>query len=299
MKCAVLLLSTLSAITSAARIAEQFQEMGRNEEVEDPEGLELARQICVAHRLTPGTCRFFGCDGWRGQTECVNGRCVCAEGHCSKCDGSGSNGVCHDFETWLASEAESCTRDETVLNPYLTQEVIDDSRVVLSTSEGEIVIRLRTDTAPGSSLMFANMVYAGLFDGCAFYRTNAFVLQGGMRICPGYPIPGRKTNPYGNFPFEYGTINTRGTVSLARWPDDLNSATGEFFVNVVDNYNLNRTGDAANTAGYAVIGEVESGMDIVDRLNALPAHNQQLDATVPYGTQLRASGGGPVVLPDF
>lgn len=296
MKFVFLVLSTCCAIADSARAAVRHLEMDFKEEAEDPEGSELAMQICVAHRLTPGTCRVFGCDNWRGQTECINGRCVCAEGHCSKCDGSGRNGVCHDLSTWVASEAENCTRDETVLDPYLTKEVIDDSRVVLSTTEGEIVIRLRTDAAPGSSLMFANLVYSGLLtgDGCGFYRTTDWVLQSGLQgpSC-------RRTNPFGHFPFEYGIINTRGTVALARW-EDVNSSTGEFFINVVDNYNLNRTGDSGWALGFAVFGEVESGMDVVDRLHAVPPYSgQHLIPSLDYEAQLRTSGGVPVVLPAF
>jgi len=62
-------------------------------------------------------------------------------------------------------------------------------------------------------------------------------------------------------------------VTLARW-EDVNSATGEFFINLKDSPHLDRTGTTGWSKGFAVFGEVESGMDVAEKIAALPTQNQ-------------------------
>ena len=74
-----------------------------------------------------------------------------------------------------------------------------------------------------------------------------------------------------------GLVNTRGTVAMAR-TNDPNSASAQFFINVKDNDFL----DAANARdghGYAVFGKVVSGMDVVDKIRAVPTGPGDVPAT--------------------
>jgi peptidyl-prolyl cis-trans isomerase A (cyclophilin A) len=76
-----------------------------------------------------------------------------------------------------------------------------------------------------------------------------------------------------------GLPNVRGSVAMARTGDP-NSATSQFFVNVVDNAFL----DAANSRdglGYAVFGQVIEGMEVVDKIRAVPTTNRGMQANVP------------------
>jgi len=141
--------------------------------------------------------------------------------------------------------------------------------VTIATSLGNIIIRLRADVAPRSSAMFGRLVRSGLYNGCIFYRAEDFCIQGGLRTADGQ----MRSNPFGHFPFEYSIRNKRGTVTLARW-EDVNSATGEFFINVKDSPHLDRTGTTGWGLGFAVFGEVQSGMDVADKIAALPTQSQ-------------------------
>jgi len=166
--------------------------------------------------------------------------------------------------------------------------------VTLTTPLGKIVIRLRTDAAPKSSAMFAKLASAGLYNGCTFYRAEDFCIQGGLRMANGMT----RTNPFGHFPFEYGLPNKRGTVTLARW-QDVNSATGEFFINLKDSPHLDRSGTSGWGLGFAVFGEIESGMDIVEKIAHLPTHSQggmSMLAT-PMSFQADTLANAPVVAP--
>jgi cyclophilin family peptidyl-prolyl cis-trans isomerase len=159
--------------------------------------------------------------------------------------------------------------------------------VTLTTDYGKIVIRLRTDVAPKSSAMFADLVSSGLYNGCSFYRAEDFCIQGGLRTAAGEV----RKNPLGHFPYEYGLANKRGTVTFARW-QDVNSATGEFFINLKDSPHLDRTGTTGWSLGFAVFGEVEAGMDVVEKIAKLPTLSQggmsMLTAPVTFQTQAEA-----------
>jgi peptidyl-prolyl cis-trans isomerase A (cyclophilin A) len=134
-------------------------------------------------------------------------------------------------------------------------------QVKLVTTMGEIVIELESERAPKSVANFLSYVQSGQYDGTLFHRViPGFMVQGG-----GYtkdltykgtrdPIENEATN---------GLSNLRGTVAMARL-DDPNSATSQFFINVVDNKFLNFT--LGGSAGYAVFARVTSGMDVVDKI---------------------------------
>jgi len=124
---------------------------------------------------------------------------------------------------------------------------------------------------------FVQYVKDGHYDGLIFHRVIAtFMIQGGgfdadMREKPTRaPIPLESRN---------GLNNLRGTVAMARTnvPD---SATSQFFINVVDNAFL----DAANARdgnGYAVFGKVVSGMEVIDKIREVPVGNRGPHQNVP------------------
>jgi peptidyl-prolyl cis-trans isomerase A (cyclophilin A) len=135
-------------------------------------------------------------------------------------------------------------------------------KVRLATSMGDIVLELDKDKAPKSVDNFVQYVKAGHYDGTIFHRViDGFMIQGGGMKPDMSEKPTRPPIPLeaGN-----GLSNVRGTVAMARtnMPD---SATSQFFINVVDNTRLDTAG-----GGYAVFGKVIDGMDVVDKIKAVP-----------------------------
>ena len=142
--------------------------------------------------------------------------------------------------------------------------VLVKPQVKITTTMGDIVIELESERAPKSVANFLAYVKAGQYNDTVFHRViPTFMIQGG-----GYtkdlaykgtrdPIENEATN---------GLSNLRGTVAMARL-DDPNSATSQFFINVVDNKFLNFT--LGGSAGYAVFARVISGMDVVDKIRAV------------------------------
>ena len=139
----------------------------------------------------------------------------------------------------------------------------------MQTSLGTITIALDRAHAPATVDNFIRYAKAGHFDGTVFYRVVPFfVLQAGS-----YGLDGKFRPLNAPIPLESanGLSNLRGTISMAR-EDDPNSATAEFFINLEDNQGgLDpKPGAAPNTTGYAVFGKVTAGMDVVDKIAAVP-----------------------------
>jgi peptidyl-prolyl cis-trans isomerase A (cyclophilin A) len=150
-------------------------------------------------------------------------------------------------------------------------------KVRLATSMGDIVVELDADKAPKTVANFLQYVKAGQYNGTIFHRViENFMIQGGgmtpdMKEKPTRPpIPLESRN---------GLSNVRGTIAMARTMDP-NSATAQFFINVKDNPFL----DAANARdgnGYAVFGKVVEGLDVVDKIKAVPTGNKPPHQNVP------------------
>ena len=138
--------------------------------------------------------------------------------------------------------------------------------VELKTNQGEIVVELFADKAPKSAENFVQYVKSGHYDGTIFHRViGTFMIQGGGFTPDSAQKPTRPPIPLeaGN-----GLSNVRGTLAMARTSEP-NSATSQFFINVVDNQRLDSFG-----GGYAVFGKVVAGMDVVDQIKAVPTANQ-------------------------
>lgn len=144
--------------------------------------------------------------------------------------------------------------------------------VTLLTNQGEIEIKLYDEKAPKTVANFKDYANAGFYNGTIFHRVIPnFMIQGGG-FEPG--MVKKKTNaPIVNEAQPF-IPNKRGTLAMAR-TNDPNSATSQFFINVVNNNFLNKS---AAQAGYAVFGEVTKGMDVVDTIAS-----QKTGRKGPYG----------------
>jgi cyclophilin family peptidyl-prolyl cis-trans isomerase len=142
-------------------------------------------------------------------------------------------------------------------------------RILISTSMGDITLQLDASRAPKSVANMLRYVKEKHYDGTCFYRVaKGFVIQMGSFDANGKP---HGIHP-GPVPLEAnnGLSNLRGTVAMAR-ADAPDSATAEFFINLDDNVRLNHAADdPGNTTGYAVFGQVTSGMDVVDAIGNVP-----------------------------
>lgn len=139
-------------------------------------------------------------------------------------------------------------------------------KVRLKTSMGEILLELNAEKAPLTVGNFVQYVKDGHYNGTVFHRIiNGFMIQGGgMELTDGR-LAEKRTRPPIKNESQNGLKNDRGTIAMAR-TNDVNSATAQFFINVVDNNNLN----FPSMGGYAVFGKVIEGMDVVDKIKAVP-----------------------------
>jgi FKBP-type peptidyl-prolyl cis-trans isomerase/cyclophilin family peptidyl-prolyl cis-trans isomerase len=134
--------------------------------------------------------------------------------------------------------------------------------VLLETTMGNIVVELDGEKAPISTQNFIRYVEEGFYDGLIFHRViKDFMIQGGG-FTPELEEKKQGLHPPIKNEWQNGLKNTRGTIAMARSTPD--SATSQFFINVVDNPFLDTP--RHDSAGYAVFGRVVEGMDVVDRI---------------------------------
>ncbi|RUL66307.1 peptidylprolyl isomerase [Dyella dinghuensis] len=152
--------------------------------------------------------------------------------------------------------------------------------VVLHTSQGDITLELFADKAPKSVANFLRYVHEGFYAGTVFHRViPGYLIQGGLYTKDLQP---RRTHSPVASEADNGLSNLRGTIAVARGGDP-NSGTAQFFINLVDDRRLDYAGNQSGlTWGYAVFGKVIKGMDVVDKIAALPTHAQgPFSADVP------------------
>ncbi|MCA9809081.1 MAG: peptidyl-prolyl cis-trans isomerase [Candidatus Dadabacteria bacterium] len=147
--------------------------------------------------------------------------------------------------------------------------------VIISTSKGDIKVELFKNEAPVTVENFLSYVNDGFYDGTIFHRVIPnFMVQGGG-FTPDFaqkPTKAPIKNEANN-----GLKNDRGTLAMAR-TQVVDSATSQFFINVVNNDFLN---NGARDFGYAVFGKVIDGMDVVDAIAAVPTSNKGMHGDVP------------------
>jgi len=139
-------------------------------------------------------------------------------------------------------------------------------KVKLATSAGDITVELDREKAPKTVDNFLQYVRSGHYDGTVFHRViDNFMIQGG-----GYKadMSEKPTRAPIALESKTGLSNVRGTLAMARtnMPD---SATAQFFININDNLFLDQA-NARDGHGYAVFGKVVSGMEVVDKIKAVP-----------------------------
>ena len=132
--------------------------------------------------------------------------------------------------------------------------------VFFETSMGVIEIEMDRQKAPITVENFVKYAKDGFFDGTVFHRViPGFVVQGGGHLPD---CTQKQTREPIKLEADNGLRNDRGAISMAR-TNDPNSATSQFFLNLVDNGSLNRS---PGNDGYAVFGKITSGMDVVDKI---------------------------------
>lgn len=137
--------------------------------------------------------------------------------------------------------------------------------VIFETTKGSFTVELNRQAAPTTVANFLTYVEDGHYDGTIFHRVMPdFMAQGGGFTPDGAQKP---TMVPIQLESQNGLTNDRGTIAMARTnvPD---SATSQFFVNVVDNNFLNY---APGNPGYAVFGRVTQGMDVIDEIVSAPS----------------------------
>jgi cyclophilin family peptidyl-prolyl cis-trans isomerase len=148
------------------------------------------------------------------------------------------------------------------------------ARVACTTTLGAFTLELDPEKAPITTANFLQYVDDGFYDGgdgrgnTIFHRViPGFMAQGGGLLANGSQ---KSTRPAIAIESDNGLSNVRGTVAMAR-TNDPNSATSQFFVNVVDNLFLNYQN--ASNPGYAVFGAVVDGLEVFDAMVAEPRNS--------------------------
>ena len=136
----------------------------------------------------------------------------------------------------------------------------------IKTSMGDIDLALEAERAPVSTANFLDYATSGFYDRLIVHRVvRDRLFQGGGYNAAGYPRATK--DPIVN-EADNGLTNARGTIAMARQADP-DSADSQWFVNLRDNPELDRSGDLSTQAGYAVFGRVVAGMDVADAIGAV------------------------------
>lgn len=153
--------------------------------------------------------------------------------------------------------------------------------VLMETSAGDIKIELDQKNAPISTNNFLSYVDDKFYDGTIFHRViSNFMIQGG-----GFTPDMQQKQTKGQIKNEAanGLKNKRGTIAMARTMV-VDSATAQFFINVVDNDFLDHRDTSPQGYGYAVFGRVVEGMDVVDRIKSVKTGTKMGLGDVPMET---------------
>ncbi|MBD3288410.1 peptidylprolyl isomerase [candidate division KSB1 bacterium] len=173
-----------------------------------------------------------------------------------------------------SEEFKTLTQEEINAKIQKVQElpdvpVTENEKAVIHTTMGTIEFELLEEVAPNHCANFKKLANAGFYDGVTFHRViPGFVIQGG-------DIRSRDDNPANDgtgdagysLDAEFSDLHhDRGMVSTARSPHDINSAGTQFFICVKDIRHLD--------GQYTIFGEVTKGMDVVDKIVAVPRDNR-------------------------
>ena len=168
----------------------------------------------------------------------------------------------------IAGNADAAAKAPKAKNPV----------VLMETSLGAVKIELYPDKAPASVKNFLDYVESGFYNGTIFHRViPGFMAQGG-----GFTADRKQKETKAPIKNEAGNglKNDRGTIAMARTMV-VDSATAQFFINVVNNGFLNHRDESMQGFGYAVFGKVTEGMDVVDKIAATKTGMQKGFRDVP------------------
>ena len=143
--------------------------------------------------------------------------------------------------------------------------------IVIDTTKGRIVIKLRPDLAPHHAERIKQLARDGFYNNVPFHRVmEGFMAQTG----DGQNFNGTGGSKYPNLKQEFSKVHfQRGIVGMARRGDSVDSANSQFFIMFADGAPLD--------GQYTVIGEVVQGMDVVDKLKKAPPGSQSGTVTDP------------------
>jgi len=152
----------------------------------------------------------------------------------------------------------------------------DAPKVKFVTTLGEFVVEVDPEKSPKTVENFLQYVNDKHYDGTIFHRVmDNFMVQGGGFTSE---MSQKPTRPPVVLEAKNGLKNQVGTIAMARTADP-NSATSQFFINVRDNISLDAPNPDGN--GYAVFGKVVSGMDVINKIKAVPTTTKPPHQNVP------------------
>ena len=158
----------------------------------------------------------------------------------------------------------------------MTGQTQTTTQVRFQTTMGNFVVELYPAKAPKTVQNFVQYAQDKHFDGTIFHRViDGFMVQGGGFTADMAQKPTRAPIP---LEIDRSLKNERGTIAMARTGNP-NSATAQFFINLVDNANLNAP--QPDGYGYAVFGKVISGMETIDAIRSVATRNQNGFQNVP------------------
>lgn len=171
------------------------------------------------------------------------------------------------------------TKANTTKSTTLKPGDLKMTTVKIETSMGTIEVELNAEKAPISVANFLKYVDNKHYDGLIFHRViKDFMIQGGGM---NEKMEEKKNEaPIKNEASKDGLKNDRGTIAMAR-TSVVDSATSQFFINTVDNGFLNHSSPDPRGYGYAVFGKVTAGMDVVDKIRAVPTGSVMGMSDVP------------------
>ena len=163
----------------------------------------------------------------------------------------------------------------------MTSSAVAAPSVVVETSKGKFTVELNPEKAPITVKNFLDYVDAKYYDGLIFHRViPGFMVQGGGMDAA---LKQKETKPSIKIESSNGLKNERGTIAMAR-TNDPNSATSQFFVNLVNNSFLDYRDPSPQGIGYTVFGKVTSGIEVVDEIAKVKTGNSGMYSDVPVET---------------
>jgi peptidyl-prolyl cis-trans isomerase B (cyclophilin B) len=139
-------------------------------------------------------------------------------------------------------------------------------------------VELFADKSPLTVANFVEYAKAGFYDGTIFHRViPGFMVQGGG-MSPG--LKEKSTRAPIKNEADNGVLNVRGSIAMARTSDP-DSATSQFFINLVDNKPLNFRSKDSSGWGYCAFGAVSGGMDVVDAIAKVQTGSRYPHQNVP------------------